>query len=111
KQRDTRAAKDIKTFRDLQLRLKNKRQLDVMLNLLDSPVFESKLFASKCKQSESMDFRSFGSLRNLIVGFDAAANELHAGPEVFSPIFRKLQYLGYTNFTYHAGEDFVHLLS
>lgn len=46
-----------------------------------------------------------------IIGFDAAANELHTPPEVFAPIFRKLRYDGQTNFTYHAGEDFKHLIS
>jgi hypothetical protein len=46
-----------------------------------------------------------------VVGFDVAANELHASPEAFAPIFRKLRFLGYKNFTYHAGEDFIHLLS
>jgi hypothetical protein len=49
--------------------------------------------------------------KELIVGFDAAANELHARPEAFAPIFRKLAFLGYKNFTYHAGEDCIHLLS
>lgn len=46
-----------------------------------------------------------------IVGFDAAANELHAWPEVFAPIFRSLRRHGHGNFTYHAGEDFLHLAS
>lgn len=46
-----------------------------------------------------------------IVGFDAAANELHAPPEVFAPVFRFLRNKGYRNFTYHAGEDFRHMLS
>ncbi|AVM73150.1 amidohydrolase family protein [Magnetospirillum gryphiswaldense] len=46
-----------------------------------------------------------------IVGFDAAANELHAPPEVFAPVFRHLRARGHQNFTYHAGEDFRHLLS
>lgn len=53
----------------------------------------------------------FGRLRRHVVGFDAAANELHAPPEVFAPLFRHLRCDGYHNFTYHAGEDFVHLLS
>lgn len=85
---DKRYAKDIITFRDLDLRLKTKRTLDVLLKTMQEDKY-----------------------RNLIVGFDAAANELHASPEVFSPIFRKLQFLGYNNFTYHAGEDFIHLIS
>lgn len=46
-----------------------------------------------------------------IVGFDAASNELHAPPEVFAPLFRSLRRDGACNFTYHVGEDFVHLAS
>ena len=70
--------------------------------------------------------------RKYIKGLDAAANELHASPEVFAPIFRYIR-RHYTDavlhkfsiqeedfspikdmnlyLTYHAGEDFVHLLS
>lgn len=50
-------------------------------------------------------------LRRYITGFDGAANELHAPPEVFAPVFRRLRRRGFPNFTFHAGEDFVHLLS
>ena len=91
KQPDTRSADTIITFRDLHLRLKNSQALDVLLNSIDS--------------------KSFKSLRKYIVGFDAASNELDAGAEVFSPIFRKLSDKGFANFTYHVGEDFVHLIS
>lgn len=47
----------------------------------------------------------------LITGIDAAANELHAAPEVFAPIFRFLRRDGMLRATYHAGEDFRHLVS
>lgn len=47
----------------------------------------------------------------LIVGIDAAASELDAGPEVFAPIFHYLTQRGIRNITYHAGEDFRHILS
>lgn len=46
-----------------------------------------------------------------ITGFDAAANELDTPPEVFAPVFRYLRSEGFTRFTYHAGEDFPHLVS
>jgi hypothetical protein len=49
--------------------------------------------------------------RGLINGFDAAANELHTKPEVFAPSFSKLRSLGYDNFTFHGGEDFIDLTS
>lgn len=45
-----------------------------------------------------------------ITGCDGAGNELHAPPEVFAPAFRRMRFSGLRNFTYHAGEDFTHLL-
>ncbi len=50
-------------------------------------------------------------LRHWVCGIDAAANELHASPEVFAPFFRVCQRQGLTHKTYHAGEDFTHLIS
>ncbi|MDD2357549.1 MAG: hypothetical protein PHX13_06550 [Thiovulaceae bacterium] len=94
KLQDDRNPEKIITFRDLKLRIKNRKTLDVLL--------------------ESMKYHDEKGkyiFKDLIVGFDAAANELHASPEAFAPIFRKLAFLGYKNFTYHAGEDFVHILS
>ena len=78
--------------------------------------------------------KNYPESRKYIKGLDAAANELHASPEVFAPIFRYIK-RHYTDaifhefninkeivnktstqdmnlyMTYHAGEDFVHLLS
>lgn len=48
---------------------------------------------------------------DFVLGFDAAASELDASPDVFAPVFRRLRNNGYHNFTFHAGEDFIHLLS
>lgn len=50
-------------------------------------------------------------VRELIRGIDAAANELHAAPEVFAPTFRDMRHSGIERATYHVGEDFVHLVS
>ncbi|MDB0567600.1 hypothetical protein AB6Q13_23825 [Ralstonia solanacearum] len=50
-------------------------------------------------------------LQNWVRGIDAAANELHAPPDVFAPVFRVCRRAGLTRRTYHAGEDFRHLLS
>lgn len=50
-------------------------------------------------------------LRTWIRGIDAAANELHAPPEIFASCYRVCQRAGLTHRTYHAGEDFAHLLS
>ncbi|WP_417783837.1 hypothetical protein [Terasakiella pusilla] len=53
----------------------------------------------------------YRNLDRYLVGYDVAANELHAGPEVFAPLYRRLRKQGCRYFTYHAGEDFTHLLS
>lgn len=50
-------------------------------------------------------------LKNWVTGIDAAANELHASPEVFAPVFRVCHHHGFTHRTYHVGEDFPHLIS
>jgi len=47
----------------------------------------------------------------LVRSLDAAANELHTPPEVFAPVFRAARRAGIERVTYHAGEDFEHLLS
>lgn len=53
----------------------------------------------------------YPKLKRWIRGVDAAANELHASPEYFAPIFRLCHSRGLTHKTFHAGEDFPHLLS
>ncbi|PYE85226.1 hypothetical protein [Phyllobacterium leguminum] len=50
-------------------------------------------------------------VRQILRGMDAAANELHAAPEVFAPTFRYLRHHCIENATYHVGEDFIHLVS
>lgn len=50
-------------------------------------------------------------LQTWVRGIDAAANELHAPPDVFAPIFRVCRRAGLNRHTYHGGEDFRHLLS
>jgi len=46
-----------------------------------------------------------------VIGIDAAASEFDASPEVFAPAFRMLRRRGFNHFTYHAGEDFFHIIS
>lgn len=48
---------------------------------------------------------------NMVTGVDAAASEFDTPPEVFAPSFRRLRKYGMRHFTYHAGEDFFHVLS
>lgn len=50
-------------------------------------------------------------LSTWVRGIDAAANELHAPPEIFAPAFRICSRAGISQRSYHAGEDFRHLLS
>lgn len=50
-------------------------------------------------------------LRTWVRGIDAASNELDAPAEVFAVCYRTCQRAGLTHRTYHAGEDFVHLMS
>ena len=48
---------------------------------------------------------------NKITAVDAAASEFDTPPEVFAPAFRELRELNVVrHFTYHAGEDFYHIL-
>ena len=48
---------------------------------------------------------------NKITAVDAAASEFDTPPEVFAPVFRELRELNVVrHFTYHAGEDFYHIL-
>lgn len=49
--------------------------------------------------------------KNEISGIDAASNEFDTTVDVFSPVFRFLRRKGFRHFTYHAGEDFFHILS
>jgi len=53
----------------------------------------------------------FPKLRTWLRGIDAAANELHAPPEVFASVYRICKSAGITRRTYHVGEDFTHLIS
>lgn len=46
-----------------------------------------------------------------VVAIDAASSEFDTPPEVFAPVFRMLRRNGFKHFTYHAGEDFFHILS
>lgn len=75
--------------------------------------------------------KNYPECREYIKGIDAAANELHASPEVFAPVFRYIrrqhgeavlynseltdqnaqQYNTNLYMTYHAGEDFIHIIS
>lgn len=65
----------------------------------------------QCARALVALIRQTTGLDTLIRGVDAASNERHAGPEVFAPTFRRMKDAGIRRFTYHAGEDFAHLIS
>lgn len=98
------------------------------------PISELKLIAHFIKQPDKNrdDFFRFKKLRSSlsqkskvlaelrdsntkeskkVVGIDAAASEFDTPPEVFAMSFHFLRERGYQHFTYHAGEDFFHILS
>ncbi len=47
----------------------------------------------------------------MVVGIDAASSEFDTPPEVFAESYRTLRECGFEHFTFHAGEDFFHILS
>ena len=55
--------------------------------------------------------RSHTKYASMLVSIDAAASELDTPPEVFAPVYHFLRKEGFCHFSYHAGEDFFHLLS
>lgn len=83
-----RADKQKKDIRFKELRLKNRKICEALISLRNSGSKNGKA----------------------IVGIDAAASEFDTPPEVFAPVFKKLREKGFQHFTYHAGEDFYHLL-
>lgn len=71
------------------------------------------LIKSLRKQSDVLRWllKSYPKLEQWVRGIDGAANELHTPPEYFAPIFRQCEAFGIGHKTFHAGEDFPHLLS
>ena len=54
--------------------------------------------------------KNYPKYKNKLTGIDAASSEFDAPPEVFAPTYRALRRKGMEHFTYHAGEDFYHIL-
>lgn len=67
--------------------------------------------ADKAARALVVLMRKTTGLSDMIRGVDAASNERHAGPEVFAQVFRRMRREGIHRFTYHVGEDFVHIVS
>lgn len=65
-----------------------------------------------CLDNLGKAFEKYPALRRWVRGIDAAAYELDTPPDVFAPAFRRARYgLNIQRATYHAGEDFYHLVS
>lgn len=57
-------------------------------------------------------FKRYPLLRKWVCGIDAAADEMDTPPDTFAPAYRKARVnLGLRHATYHAGEDFYHLIA
>ena len=70
-----------------------------------------KLRKSLLKKAELLVTLNKNDCECKITGIDAAASEFDTPPEVFAPIYNYLRDNGFRHFTYHAGEDFYHILS
>lgn len=66
-------------------------------------VWNQALIMSFLKKNDSIYMKN-------VVAADAASSEFDTPPEVFAPAFRMLRRNGFKHFTYHAGEDFYHIL-
>ncbi len=65
----------------------------------------------KCAKVLALLIKNHVEYRRRIVAVDAAASEFDAPPEAFAPVFRLMRRSGIKHFTYHAGEDFYHIIS
>jgi adenosine deaminase len=73
--------------------------------------YELRKILDKKRKALSEFVRSKSQASKYIVGVDCAASEFDTSPEVFSSVYRTLRQDGtIAHFTYHAGEDFFHLL-
>ncbi|MFH6994563.1 hypothetical protein [Flavobacterium sp. FlaQc-48] len=79
----------------------------------DAQVRHKKLRIEVAKKGQILVLllQNYPDYRKKIVALDAAASEFDAPPEVFAPVFRKMRRGGVKHFTYHAGEDFYHIIS
>ena len=80
----------------------------------DGPVRYSKQRAEYTRALRGLDelLKNYPKLRRWIRGIDAAADEMETPPDVFAPAYRMARnVLHLPRATYHAGEDFYHLIS
>lgn len=100
--------------------LKKEPKLKLIAHFIKTKEKEKDLFIrhKDLRKSVSKKARILGYMKEQnsryiqeVMGIDAAASEFDAPPEVFAPSFRLLRKKGFEHFTYHAGEDFFHIIS
>ncbi|GEN77510.1 hypothetical protein CHA01nite_32500 [Chryseobacterium hagamense] len=69
-----------------------------------------RLEVAKKGRNISSLLKNYPKYKSKLIGIDAASSEFDAPPEVFAPTYRALRRKGIKHFTYHAGEDFYHIL-
>ncbi|MCD7935503.1 MAG: hypothetical protein LUG98_01440 [Tannerellaceae bacterium] len=85
-------------------RADDKKDQDIRHKSLRYKVWNQALILAYMKKNQPKELTD-------VVAVDAAASEFDASPEVFAPAFRMLRRKGFNHFTYHAGEDFFHILT
>ncbi len=66
----------------------------------------------KLKGDNAYETEDLANNFNKLVSIDASSSEFDTPPEVFAQIFRLLRAQNaVTNYTYHVGEDFIHIIS
>ena len=100
----------------------NRQQLALVVHFIKEPWSSGakggsyRFFSLRKKLDRQMGqlritLKDYPRLNRWVRGIDGAANELHAPPEVFAPVFRQAVRAGVTHRTFHVGEDFPHLLT
>lgn len=84
-------------------RREDKRDKSIRFKKLRKEIYKKATVLGLMIQNRSPYLENF-------VGIDAASSEFDSPPEVFAPIFRMLRRCGVKHFTYHAGEDFFHII-
>ena len=90
----------------------DRNSLDEESNLPNMLIRHRTLRIANCRKAQALmqAYDADETVREYLCGIDSASNELEAPPEVFAPVYRYLRRKGIKHFTYHAGEDFHHLV-
>lgn len=108
---------------DQMYRWPRRQQLALVVHFIKEPWVSSpksvggyRYFGLRKKLDQQMaqlriTLRDHPRLYRWVRGIDGAANELHAPPDVFAPLFRQAERAGLTRRTFHVGEDYPHLLT